>query len=201
MSSLKKKTHFAKLRPLSSRPYFTSQQARHLGVSAALLSYYTNIGLLRRIHRGVYQTDSVSSKTSLQWGDLLQALQTIPQGTVCLATALTIYGYSEEKSRQYWIAIPHSTSSKSSRLIKIIRMRNLALGKTTISLDGIKVAIFDRERTIIDAFRQLGREVAIKALKIAVTKKGAEKLDLVKLQAYAKKIRVNIEPYLLAVGT
>ena len=201
MSIIKREIHFAKLQPLSKRSYFTSQQARHLGVSSALLAYYSNIGLLTRVERGVYQSHSVSAKTSLQWGDLIQAIQVIPQGVICLATALTIYGYSEEKNRQYWIAIPHSTSAKASRLIKIARMRNAELGKTMISLDGVKVPIFDRERTIIDAFRQLGREAAIKALKIAITQKGAAKIDLVKLQTYAKKLRVAIEPYLLAVGT
>lgn len=200
MSTTKRETHFAKLRPLSNRP-FTCQQARRLGVSSALLAYYLNIGLLKRLGRGVYQNQSAAQVTSLQWGDLLHAVHTIPQGVVCLATALAIYGYSEEKTRQYWIAIRHTTSAKTSRLIKIVRMRNLTLGKTTITLDGIEVPIFDRERTIIDAFRQLGREAAIKALKVAVTKRGAEKLNLVKLQAYAKKLRVNIEPYLLTVGT
>lgn len=201
MNKLKRKNQFIKLRPLVTRPYFTSQQARHVGVSSALLAYYLNLGLLTRLQRGVYQATNAPIKTSLQWGDLLQILQAIPQGIICLATALSIYGYSEEKNRQYWIAIPHATSAKVSILVKIIRMRNITLGKTTMVLDGTKVSIFDRERTIVDAFRQLSREVAIKALKIALTKKGVEKLDLVKLQAYAKKLRLNIKPYLLAMTT
>jgi hypothetical protein len=63
------------------------------------------------------------------------------------------------------------------------------------------VPIFDRERTIVDAFRLLSREVAIKALKMALTQPGHRRLDLVKLQAYAKKLRVNIDPYLMTVTT
>ncbi len=42
--------------------------------------------------------------------------------------------------------------------------------------------IYDRERTVIDAFRYLGRETALKALKMALTKKGAEKIDIEKLE-------------------
>ncbi len=59
---------------------------------------------------------------------------------------------------------------------KVVRMRNLTLGKTTIKIGNITLPIFDRERTIVDAFRYLGRETALKALKVALTKKGPEKM-------------------------
>ncbi|MGL4348711.1 MAG: hypothetical protein ACRCSV_04570 [Chlamydiales bacterium] len=72
----------------------------------------------------------------------------------------------------------------------------MELGKTTIHLGGIQVPIFDRERTIIDAFRLLSRETAIKALKIALYSKGTNRIDLRKLQSYAKILRYNIDPYL-----
>ncbi len=55
--------------------------------------------------------------------------------------------------------------------------------------------IFDRERTIVDAFRYLGRETTLKALKIALTKRGSEKVDIEKIRQYAKKLRIKIEPY------
>lgn len=75
------------------------------------------------------------------------------------------------------------------------------LGKTFINLEGVKIPIFNRERTIVDAFRLLSHESAIKALKMALSQKGKQRLDLKKLQAYAKKLRVNIDPYLMAVST
>jgi predicted transcriptional regulator of viral defense system len=75
------------------------------------------------------------------------------------------------------------------------------LGKTEINLEGVKVPIFDRERTIIDAFRLLSYEVAIKALKAALSQTKKNRIDLVKLQAYAKQLRVNITPYLMSITT
>ncbi len=63
------------------------------------------------------------------------------------------------------------------------------------------IPIFDRERTIVDAFRLLSREIAIKALKIALTKGGKNRIDLIKLQEYAKKLRCNIAPYLISLTT
>lgn len=75
------------------------------------------------------------------------------------------------------------------------------LGKTTINLGGIQVPIFDRECTIIDTFRLLSPETAIKALKIALAKRGSERIDIKKLQFYAKKLRYNIDLYLTTLLT
>ena len=85
--------------------------------------------------------------------------------------------------------------------MKICRFRNLELGKIEIELEGASIPIFDRERTIVDAFRLLSREIAIKALKTALAKGGKNRLDLVKLEAYAKMLRFDITPYLLSVTT
>lgn len=70
-----------------------------------------------------------------------------------------------------------------------------------MDVGGVSVTIFDRERTIVDSFKYLSKETAIKALKIALTKKGKEKLDFEKLSQYSHQLRVNIHPYLLAVTT
>lgn len=122
-------------------------------------------------------------------------------GIVCLLSALAIYELTDEIPRQHWIGVRHGTDAVGNPNLKIIRFRNLELGKTTIELDGVTVSIFDRERTIVDSFRLLSREIAIKALKIALAQTGHQKLDLIKLQAYAKKLRVNIDPYLITVTT
>lgn len=70
-----------------------------------------------------------------------------------------------------------------------------------IELEGTLVPIFDQERTIIDAFRLLSRETAIKALKSAVAQGGKNRIDLIKLEAYAKKFQFDISPYLLSMTT
>ena len=77
----------------------------------------------------------------------------------------------------------------------------MKLGKTVYDFGDFKLPIFDRERTIIDAFRLLDKEVAIKALRMGLRKKGEARLDLEKLKVYAKILRVKIEPYILAETT
>ena len=89
---------------------------------------------------------------------------------------------------------------KGERLVHVTRFSNMELGKTEIIIDGTPVAIFDRERTIIDAFRLLSRETAIKALKMALADT-SHKLDLIKLQNYAQELRFDMTPYLLTATT
>ncbi len=90
---------------------------------------------------------------------------------------------------------------EASRQIKIVRFRDLDLGKTEIELEGTNIPIFDRERTIVDAFRLLSRETAIKALKLAIAQGGKNRINLIKLEVYAKKLQVDIAPYLLSIMT
>jgi predicted transcriptional regulator of viral defense system len=189
------------LAPLLKKPYFTSKEAQDMGVSPAVLSYYIKTGHLKRIRRGAYQSIKYQNPLAFQWEDLIDAVYSIKGGVVCLISALAIYDLTEEIPRQHWIAISHKTSVKSSEELKIIRYRNIQLGKTQIKLEGTVISIFDRERTIVDAFRLLSLETALKALKAAISKAGKDRIDLIKLQDYARKLRFNIDPYLTSITT
>ena len=187
------------LRPLLQKGSFTSKEARSLGVSSAVLAHYTKTGHLKRISRGIYQGIDYENLSPTRWDDLAEAVHSISGGVVCLISALAVYDLTEELPRQHWIGIRHGTSPRRNRQIKIVRFRNLELGKTEIKIGDISIPIFDRERTIIDAFRLLSRETAIKALKMATSKDKKNRLDLVKLEKYAKKLRFDITSYLLSV--
>ncbi len=52
--------------------------------------------------------------------------------------------------REFWIAVPHTTTSPVRENAHIVRMRNISLGQSTIKIDNHKLKIFDRERTIVD---------------------------------------------------
>ena len=187
--------------PLLNQPSFTSKEARIIGVPAAVLSYYVNAGKLKRIRRGVYQANDYQNPEAFRWVDLIEAVHSINDGVVCLISALAVYDLTEEIPRQHWIGIRHDTSARSSHQIKIIRFRDLDLGRIEIELEGAHIPIFDRERTIVDAFRLLSREIAIKALKFAVAKGGKNRINLRKLEAYAKKLQFDIAPYLMSITT
>lgn len=192
---------FSRLSQLLKKPYFSSKESRDIGVHPALINYYIKKGRIKRIGRGIYQSSNYKNPLAFQWEDLIEAVHIVKGGVVCLISALAIYDLTEEIPRQHWIAISHKTSVKLTKGIKAVRYRNMQLGKTKMKIEGTEIPIFDQERTIIDAFRLLSRETAIKALKAAIAKSGKNKIDLVKLQEYAKKLRFNIASYLMSITT
>ena len=122
----------------------------------------------------------------------------IPNGTICLISALCYYDLTDEIMREFWIAVPHSTTSPERENARIVRMRNTTLGQTTVKIGNDDLKIFDRERTIIDAFRYLDKEIALKALQAYLKTTKETKPDIKKLMKYAKILRVEITPYILA---
>jgi predicted transcriptional regulator of viral defense system len=132
---------------------------------------------------------------------LIVIAKSIPQGVVCLISALALYELTDEIPRKHWIAVPHSTTAPKRENTRIVRMRDMDTGRIIHAIGQEKVKIFDRERTIVDAFRYLSKEIAIKALKAAVSGRSQKKLDIKKLQQYAKQFNLNLDLYILAVTT
>jgi predicted transcriptional regulator of viral defense system len=178
-----------------------TKAARKLNVSNSNMAYYAKKGDLDRIGRGLYKIKNTSLTSDFQWEDLVEASVKVKGGVVCLISALALYEITEEIPRSHWIAIPNTSRHRGDDSIRIFRYRNMKLGKTIYDFGDFKLPIFDRERTIIDAFRLLDKEVAIKALRMGLRKKGEARLDLEKLKEYAKALRVKIEPYILAETT
>ena len=192
---------FTQLSTLRKRPFFTSVEARDAGVHPSLLSYYVEKNLLERVGRGVYRDPKVDSGVDFQWEDLVYAAVSVPDSVICLISALSYYEMTEEIPRVHWLAIPHTATPPKRALLKIVRMRKIDLGAERIQIGKINVRIFDREKTVVDAFRYLSRETSIKALRAYVDPKKGWKPDLQKLAFYARELRVPMDPYILAVTT
>lgn len=193
---MKTHTKLANIESLLEKPVFTSKEANELGVSPSLLCYYMQKDLIQRVNKGLYQAVSVKKEFDFKWEDLIFTVKSISQGVICLVSALAIYELTDEVPRKHWIAVPHSTTKPMRTNTIIKRMRDVSTGLTTWEIDGESVPIFDMERTIIDAFRFLSTEIALKALQSGLREKH---IDSRKLQRYAKKLRIDITPYLLAM--
>src|SRR3989344_9397476 len=174
---------------LFKQPLIKASEAREAGIHPAMLSYYRKKGILERVERGLYRNTKVPLNIDFMWEDLYLAVRGVPNGVVAGISALALYKITEEIPRFHWIAVPHETSISERPLVRILRYRNYELGKTFIEKDGLKIPIYDLERVIVDSFRLLSIEVAIKGLKIAFSLK--QKPNIRKLGEYAKKLRVN----------
>lgn len=181
-------------------PFFTVEQAANISVPRHAIAYLVKKGTLERIYPGAYRFAEYEPEVDFQWENLGLVAASIPDGVICLISALCYYELTDQVMREIWIAVPHESYAPKRPNTKIIRMRNISLGKTEIILGEYKVKIFDRERCIVDAFRYLSKEIAIKALQ-RYFKNTTTRVDLKKLGAYAKKLRVDINPYILSYTT
>lgn len=185
------------LEPFQHVPFFTAEQAVNRNVPRHAISYLVKKGTLERIYPGTYRFSEYEPDADFQWENLGLIAASIPDGVICLISALCYYELTDQVMREIWIAIPHESYAPKRPNTRIIRMRNISLGKVEISIGEYKVKIFDRERCIIDAFRYLSKEIAIKALQ-RYFHSTCFKIDLTKLNAYAKILRIDITPYVLS---
>lgn len=147
-------------------------------------------GFIERVRRGVYRLpgEQISEERLLR--------ELLPQGIVCVESALFHYGYSDFAPRTWSVAVPRTASRAVGRVREVpikayyIKDEYLTLGKTEEVVGGAVLPIYDRERTVCDCFKyrtKLDSETFNKALNayVADTKK-----NLANLSAYAKKMKL-----------
>lgn len=191
----------AVIQALVEMPVFTAAEARTAGIPSRMLSHFCKKGMIERVVRGVYRGSQAKIDIAFQWEDLALVALSIPNGVICLISALCYYGLTDQIMREFWIAIPHASKRPQRVRTRIIRMRNIELGQTEIQIGVSHLKIFDKERTVVDSFRYLSREVAIKALQAYLRQGRSSKPDLNKLMKYAKILRIDIHPYIMALTT
>lgn len=182
---------------LQDKVFFTTLEAKKLGVSARMLSYWVSKGEIERLQRGVYRFTHDSSNFDLRWVDLYRAAVTT-DGVVCLLSALDVYGLTDEFVDEHWIAIENKRGQLKQTGIRFVRVRNIAFERRKLSMDGYLLPIFSIERTLIDSFRLLDKETALKALK-HYCQGLAGPPDYPKLYRCAKHLHFNIRPYLESI--
>lgn len=148
-------------------------------------------GYIDRIRRGFYQLPHGNQITEEQ---LLQEL--LPQGIVCVESALFHYGYSDFAPREWSVAVPR-TASRSVKKIEefpikayYIQKDFLQIGKSIDNFNGVELAVYDRERTICDCFKyrtKLDSETFNKAVNAYAAD---ENKNLANLSKYAKEMKL-----------
>ena len=161
------------------------------GIPAVDIVNLCNTGYLERIRHGYYQLADGNTSSEEQ---LIATL--IPKAIICVESALFHYGYSDFAPRKWSIAVPRSMSRTKLDVDALalqtyyVQSEIYELGRVTDDFSGVKLSIYDRERTICDCFKyrsRLDHEIFSKALN-AYAKD--EKKNLQNLSIYTKKLRV-----------
>lgn len=161
------------------------------GISKYEVLSFCKDGAIERIRRGFYQIPQDDGITEAQ---LIREL--LPQGIVCLESALFYYGYSDFSPREWSIAVPRTATRVVKNIDEFpmkayyIQKDLMDIGKSIGEFDGVQLPTYDRERTICDCFKyrtKIDREIFNKAVNAYAAD---EKKNLANLSRYAKKMKI-----------
>ncbi|MCB1198065.1 MAG: type IV toxin-antitoxin system AbiEi family antitoxin domain-containing protein [Deltaproteobacteria bacterium] len=174
------------LRFLNDYHIITTQEAAKLDINAMFLSRAVHDGWLYRVARGIYTCDLDLPFDSLK--KYLSVTVQCEDAVVALVSALTFHELTDEEEKNLCFALPHSKKFQNQKDVQIIRLSGAAfsLGIEDHAIGNRKVRIYNQEKSIVDAFKYLGEDLAIKSLKNYIKQ---PKIDLDKLLTYSEKLK------------
>ena len=148
---------------------FRLSEATQAGIHPEALRRLTSRGQLARIGRGLY---SLPSLKPTEHHTLAEVAKRVPNGIVCLLTALRFHGLGTQNPREVWLAVDRRAGIPKIDFTpaRIVRMSGAALsaGIGEHNVDGVRVRITTPARTVVDCFKfrnKIGVDVAVEALK------------------------------------
>ncbi|OGN61758.1 MAG: transcriptional regulator [Chlamydiae bacterium RIFCSPHIGHO2_12_FULL_27_8] len=170
----------------------TMSEAISYGIHRRELYQLRDKGFLEVISRGLYR---LSSMPEPSLPDFIPAAKKIPNGVICLISALAFHEITTQIPHFVYVALP---SSAHKPTISYPPMRYFwfteKLLKTGVDkhiINGCIIKIFDIEKTLIDCVKfrnKIGMDIVLEALRMYWRSK---KANLNKLFQYAKLFRVE----------
>lgn len=179
-----------------------TSEALALGVHPRTLYGMRDAGVLDRVARGLYR---LADMPPLSHPDLVTVASKVPDGVICLVSALAFHDLTTE--------IPHAVDVALEKGSRRPRLKHPPLrvfwfsgpawreGVGVYQVDGVSVRITTPAKTVADIVkfrRQLGLDLALEALKAY---RDRDTFDVDELLHYARICRVRgvMEPYLEAL--
>lgn len=135
------------------------------GFSHYQLNPFIEQGQVLKIKRGLYKWQTADQT------ELPEVASIVPEGVFCLLTAAAHYELTTFSASAYHVAIPRKAKVilPDYPPIKLYYWNDTAyqLGRTTVSLAGMVLPIYDKEKTVCDFLRQrhkLGLDLAKEVL-------------------------------------
>ena len=187
------------LKLAAHQPLVRPRDVEALGIAREFLLRLYRQGLLVRPARGLYARPE-SSVT--EHHSLAVAAKLVPQGVVCLLSALRFHGLTTQDPHEIWMAIDFKAHKPllASPALRVVRFSGHALveGIDTHLIEGVEVRVYCAAKTVADCFKyrhKIGVDVAIEALRDALRMR---KATVDEIHRFAKVCRVSnvMRPYL-----
>jgi len=173
-----------------------------LGIPRVYLSRLVNDGHLERVSRGLYQ---IAESDITEHFSLVQAAKRIPNGVVCLLSALSFHNFTTQLPFQVWIAVERGKWEAGLRDLPLrifeFSGKSFYAGIETQTIQGVTVKVYCPAKTVADCFKyrnKIGLDVALEALRECQREKKCTSDDL---WHFAKVCRVSnvMRPYMEAM--
>jgi predicted transcriptional regulator of viral defense system len=147
------------------------RDARADGLPGNTLWLLARRGLLEQRGRGMY---ALADHKYTEHHSLAEAAKRVPQGTICLLSALRAHALTTQAPHEVWIAIDRKARLPKSGAAKlrVVRFSGKALteGIERRGIEGVTVPIYNVAKTVADCFKyrnKIGLDVALEALREA----------------------------------
>lgn len=177
-------------------------EAIRLGIHPRTVYEMRDSGLIEPISRGLYR---LSGLPPLSAPDLASASLQVPNGVICMISALALHDITTQIPHEVYIALPRGAKRPKIEHppVRIFWFSGSAFseGIENRLIDDIPVRVYCPEKTIADCFKyrnKIGLDVAVESLKFYLRLKNK---DINKVMHYSKVCRVEkiILPYIEAL--
>jgi len=179
------------------------RDARKQGIHPETIRRLVSAGTLIKVGRGMYAPAESDPSEHL---DLAHAAVRVPQGIVCLLSALNYHGIGTQMPHEVWMMIDrraHRPRVEEPPMRFVLGSgASLTEGIETVVIDRRSVRIFNPAKTVVDCFRyrrHVGLDVALEALRGALQDRRCTPAEI---GHYAQEGRVGsvMRPYLEATA-
>jgi len=180
-----------------------ASKAIKLGVPQHVLYEMLKAGELVREAQGIYR---LSDSDPLGNPDLVNISLRVPKAVFCLISALYFHELTTQIPHSVYFALPRDVKTPKvyHPPVRVLHYSKASYNAGIVEheLDGVKVKIYDREKTIADCFKfreKIGLDVALEAIKDYLRQ---PKVNVSLLMKYARVNRVEkvMRPYLEALA-
>ncbi len=171
------------------------------GIHPRTLYQMRDSGVLEQLSRGIYHLTDIEAVSN---PDIVVIASRIPNSVICLISALSFHGITTQIPHEVSIAIPKDKKAPVIDYppLKVYKFSSSSFnsGIEEHKIDGLKVKIYNPEKTLADCFKfrnKIGMDVVLEALKLY---RNNMKFQHKKILEYARVCRVDkiILPYLEA---
>jgi predicted transcriptional regulator of viral defense system len=176
--------------------------AVRLGVHPRTLYAMRAAGVLEPLARGLYR---LADLPPLGNPDLVTVALRIPEGVLCLISALAFHQITTQVPHEVYLALKRG--SEPPRLehppLRVFWFTGRAFndGIQTHKIDGVEMRVYAAAKTVADCFKyrnKLGLDTALEALKLYLRRKRGTTDDLVRF-ARACRVEKAMRPYVEAL--